>query len=572
MLDMNYYTKQCLNQSEAETFLKFFKKTKFFTVKSLMYKLKHPEELTSWITSPKTKEDIIKLCSIFATNLDSIAPKYKDIKEYLMSQLDDTASTFPEFEWKKSNHGGTCPNCGSKELFTTNKNQNGGIKCNRENNCGYRSDVLQWLIDNNGLTPGAALEELAERVGVDLKEYQKSLEVHIDDGNNPSASNITKKPKIVKHNTNTIANEIAYENINTNINTYNLRELKANYQNLDDAKKFSLICTAIYMLSKKTNQTKKATYYKSRSISGIETPLLKEKVLQISKELGFLDKEDMPKLVDYLSKTFPLEDLIGFGVINDGTHKAPFSFKHYCEEGFIVIPNFDIYSNLVDGLKLRNIKLAKWQDKSMKEPELSYKRISNPYPYGLRLDSIKNKDTFRFFEGQVDLFSLPAKEGCCDIAIPGVNGINESQLGLLKGCNVELWFDQDDAGQKSANGALLIRLTNSKIDITDMASKSFVEELKRTNDKSVNIEVVENIATIKDLIFPKNEIGLERFRLFETIISRRNIQFVKRQTKGLKDKLIEAGVANVTVVQWDTTLGSDVNEVLQNKNIEKLIK
>lgn len=45
--------------------------------------------------------------------------------------------------------------------------------------------------------------------------------------------------------------------------------------------------------------------------------------------------------------------------------------------------------------------------------------------------------------------SLPSKEGNCDIAILlAVNGLDESQLGLFKDKKVELWFDQDDAGQK----------------------------------------------------------------------------------------------------------------------------
>lgn len=569
MLDMNYYTKQCLSAEEAEYFMKYYKTNKFYTLKSLLYKLKHSDEMTSWIKSTKAKEDLLKIFATFSANLEALQPSFKDIKEKLLSQLSDTAAVFPEFEWKKANYGGVCPECGEKELFATNKGANGGIKCNRENNCAYSSDVFTWLINHNGLTVGAALKELADRVGIDLDEYQKSLEVHID--GTGSAKTYIKAAKTVEHKTQHVAKDVAYEKIKSNeVKQYNLKELMTNYQNLDDSIKFSLVCTAIHMISKKTNQTKKALYYKSRSISGIQTPALKEKVIQITKDLGFLDKTDMPKLVDYLSKAFPLEDLISFGVINDGTHKVPYSFKHFSEEGFVVIPNFDIYSNLVNGLKLRNTKLADWQDKSMKEPELSYGRIANPYPYGLRLSALLNNETIRFFEGQVDLFSLPSKEGYCDIAIPGVNGIAESQFGLFKDKNIELWFDQDDAGQKSANGTLVIRLENSKINVSDMAGKSFIDELNRTRDKAVKIDIVEDSAIIKDFIFPKNEEGLQRFRLFETIISRRNIPFSKRQTKGLKDKLIQAGAANVVVSQWSKDLGSDVNEVLQNGKIDKL--
>lgn len=571
MLDLQYYLQQCLNEKDKEFFLKYFKTNSFYSVKGLIYKLSHPEEMTSWITNIKAKNELFRIFEVFSSNLQEMRPKYKDMKEYLLEQLDDTAGTFPEFEWKKDSHGGICPNCGEKELFATNKNAKGGIKCNRENKCGYSSDVLSWLVSHKGMSAGGALNELADRVGVDLKEYEKSLEVHIM-GTGASIQ-VRKEAKRVEHKSQHLAKEIAYESIKSNqINNFDLKEMQKNYKNLDNASKFSLVCTAIYYLSKKTNQTKKALYYKSRGISGIETPALKEKVIQIVNELGFFSKEDLPKLVDYLTKIYPLEDLVEFGIINDGKHKVPYSFKHYSEEGFVVIPNFDIYSNLVNGLKLRNIKLADWQDKSMKEPELSYKRIANPYPYGLKLQSLLNNETFRLFEGQVDMFSLPSKEGNCDIAIPGVNGLDESQLGLFKDKKVELWFDQDDAGQKSANGTLKISLDKKEIDLNDLAGKSFIEELQRTKDKSLKIDISENIATVKELVFPKNKSGLERFRLFETIISRRNISFSKKQTKGLKDKLFDAGAAEVVVVQWDTSYGSDVNEVLKNGKIEKIIQ
>jgi hypothetical protein len=145
---------------------------------------------------------------------------------------------------------------------------------------------------------------------------------------------------------------------------------------------------------------------------------------------------------------------------------------------------------MVTGLKLRNTKLDKWQDAGMKEPELSYHRIAEPLPYSLTREALLDKNiNFRFFEGSVDMFSTPFKIGFCDIAIPGVNGIKEEHLGLFKDRVVELWFDQDSAGQKGC--------------------------------------------------------------------------------QQLKEKLEKAGVT-VLIKNWDITLGSDVNEVLKNGNIEKI--
>jgi len=45
---------------------------------------------------------------------------------------------------------------------------------------------------------------------------------------------------------------------------------------------------------------------------------------------------------------------------------------------------------------------------------------------------------------------MPSKELVCDIAIPGVNGIDETMLGLFRGRQIDLYFDQDKAGQDGA--------------------------------------------------------------------------------------------------------------------------
>ncbi len=54
---------------------------------------------------------------------------------------------------------------------------------------------------------------------------------------------------------------------------------------------------------------------------------------------------------------------------------------------------------------------------------------------------------------------MPSKYNVCDIAIPGTNGISQEMLGLFEGRNVELYFDQDEEGQK---GALRLKLLLEK--------------------------------------------------------------------------------------------------------------
>jgi hypothetical protein len=117
-----------------------------------------------------------------------------------------------------------------------------------------------------------------------------------------------------------------------------------------------------------------------------------------------------------------------------------------------------MYSNMITGLKFRKTKAKTWFDKdnkkvvdTNKEPEFSFGRIANPLPYHLTRESLLEESiVFRFFEGQKDLHSMPFKSGHCDVAIPGVNGISIEMLGLFKGRIVELYFDQDTAGQEGA--------------------------------------------------------------------------------------------------------------------------
>jgi 5S rRNA maturation endonuclease (ribonuclease M5) len=141
--------------------------------------------------------------------------------------------------------------------------------------------------------------------------------------------------------------------------------------------------------------------------------------------------------------------------------------------------------------------LKSWTDKSgnvindkNKEPEFSYGRIANPLPYHLTREALLNENiSFRFFDGQKDLHSMPSIINTCDIAIPGVNGIDEEMLGLFKGRDVEILFDQDKAGQDGA------------------------------------------------------------FKL---------------------KTLLEKAGAIVKLINWDSNLGTDINEVLQNGNILKI--
>lgn len=560
MLDLTRYANEFLPKEEADLFIKIFAKYQYSSVGGFVLQMNKIEDKLNWVDKPEFKTKLIQLCKKLSDSVQSTLPSFEDKMNLVLEKL-DIIESFPEFEFKMGKaHAGICPNCGGKELFVPDHGNSKSIKCNRENKCGYSSDIYNYVKVYKDLKPFAALNELAARAGVDLKAYEASFEYHVN--GEKKDYNIEKKQAEV------VAKPIVYETfLNKEYKVVDFTKYIARYKDMNDEQKFKLIASYIYYFSKKTNQTPKAAYYKSRGISSVLEPKLTQKVSQIVDEIGYLSNSDINQLLKQLTSTFNVNDLITFGIINDSTHKQPFSFKHSSEEGFCVIPNFDLYSNMIHGLKLRNTKLASWQSKSMKEPELSYRRIANPLPYGLTMDAFINNMTFRMFEGQVDMFSLPPKNGYCDIAIPGVNGIQITQLGLFKDRNVEIWFDQDNAGQIGAVGAIKINIKGEFEN--DFKTQSLIDELKKVRKLDVLVETIDNKVVFKEIRIPNNESGTLVAQTVKTILSRRELTFNETIQTGLKQELEKAG-AIVNVKEWNTALGSDVNEVLLNGNIAKI--
>jgi DNA primase len=321
------------------------------------------------------------------------------------------------------------------------------------------------------------------------------------------------------------------------------------YAKMSIEQKLKVVYTFIYQYSLNTNHDKKIEYYKSRGID------LSNRYL---KEIGFLSSGDVKKLSDELLDLFPIQDLLEFGVMKkkikndieilDKDGNPVYKFKQYCYKGFCVIPNFDLYSNTVTGLKLRNIELADWQSKNLKEPEMSNRQICYPMPFGLTRDVLLDKNSCIFLvEGHIDGLSLPVtssrlgqskidyqKANTYFIASPGVNGMSQEILGLLKGKFVCLCFDQDEAGQKAAHGSINIQYGD--------------------NEKASFINTVEGQRAAKELIqsLVDNQIPYSMYKI-----------------KGMAEKLRLAG-ARVIIKNWNINLGGDCNELLQNGNLNKV--
>lgn len=493
MLDLKHYAEKYLTQEDRNIYLKYFSKVKYKSIFSLRSSLNNPDSL-SWI---KNIDDIKKLqaiCLSFSSSLKENEELSSEQKtEMVLEKLscNDSILSFLEVRGSSSVTC-TCPKCQDtkEKAFLSKASNYKFIVCNHRTNCGFSNNLIGAYAEYHSISYGSALYELSQELNVDFNIN----EVHTNNVKKEFKKidrTIEKKVEAEK--------EIEYVKFDA-FKKYKKVELSKHidsYPKMDDRQKFMMIVTAIYRFSLDSKQWGKINYFKSRDISAKKHPSLINKVKRIDKEIGFLHKTDLQELSKFLLNIFPIKDLIEMGVIHDVNHKYPYSFKQNCEEGFIVIPNFDLYTNMCTGLKLRKTKLKTWFDKSknkevteVKEPELSYGRIAMPLPYSLTRQALLRPETkFRFFEGSMDLFSIPDKKDYCDLAIPGVNGVNQELFGLFKGRDIEIWFDQDKAGQEGAlklktslelaGAKVLIKNWNMKFgsDVNEVLENGFIEKL-----------------------------------------------------------------------------------------------
>lgn len=450
MIDVKYYTQKILGVATT-TWLNYFSTRTYSSLSHFIVDMKNID--LSWINTKSEIEKIRALCNTLVVSLESEQLTFQEVINEIESRGVDILShiEFSELEISDGKYsGGCCPSCGKKELFIPKHGSSLVLICNRKNACGYTSSAYTYLKQYKRKTSQEALDILAQCAGTSLEEINYLNEVHTDTiAFKKNVNILSQKNRELQKNDYELFDEkkenrvVEYEQYLPNHQIYS---------KLDEVQKFKVFATTIYNFSLSTIQWGKQNYYKSIGIYS-NFDLLKEKIVLIENILGYLHFSDLQPLKEHLLKCgFTYEDLVKYGLFVDD------SFYISVEEGIVVIPNFDLYTNMVTGLKFRKTKLKTWTDKDgvlqkdkNKEPEFSYKRIANPLPYLLTRDALLNKAIrFRFFEGQKDLHSMPMKPLCCDIAIPGTSGISEESLGLFKGRIVELWFDQDEAGQEGA--------------------------------------------------------------------------------------------------------------------------
>lgn len=238
------------------------------------------------------------------------------------------------------------------------------------------------------------------------------------------------------------------------------------YPKLSDIQKLKLIYTSLYRFSLKTNQDKKEAYYLKRGI----------KKLHLVDKIGFLTYLDVQNLQNYLLENFPIEDLIRFKMFSAQRKTFNYAFN------IAVVPNFDLYSNMVTGFSFRSIDSTY---KGAKEVNVSCSDIVYPMPFGLEYEALKNCEWIWLCEGHIDCLSLrqyyESSNKVCFIAFNGIFAYKKEFLTLLKNKQrVVLSFDKDAAGingekalSESLNALRIFNLSaqwdfNDGIDINDL--------------------------------------------------------------------------------------------------------
>lgn len=448
-----------LERVELDSYKKFHKFDSYASLKQFKFKVLNAE---STLNEKMThiKNDSFK--KVFSDNKEKMLGIYKKISRALNSRWDYEKLEALDIEEvleaaganRNSKQRLLCPNDHAKDV-QIKIYKNNICKCH---NCGevMGGPISVALWKTCGITKNPTKEQreqacewLSNIFGVD-KIYEGTGSGLITE--------IDETLKVVKPRKAHNLEYISFDGTRPYVTIANVEDYKEKYPSMTEEQQFKMIATSIYRFSLTTKQWGKDKYFKSIGINK-KNKLLTEKIAMIDSYLGFLFITDIPELIKHLQELFPKEDLVKYGVIHDENHYFANQFKIDVKDGIVVVPNFDLYTNMCTGLKFRKTKLRTRNDKktneiivdSIKEPEFSYGRIANPLPYHLtRIAMLDKSISFRFFEGQKDLHSMPSKRGVCDIAIPGINGIKEEMLGLFSGRNVELYFDQDTAGQEGA--------------------------------------------------------------------------------------------------------------------------
>ncbi|WP_270986024.1 toprim domain-containing protein [Campylobacter upsaliensis] len=256
----------------------------------------------------------------------------------------------------------------------------------------------------------------------------------------------------------------------------NLEPYLVKYHTLSQTQKLKLVYSFIYRFSLTTNQAKKKAYYLQR---GIEK-------LSLVEDLGFLSYKDIKELEALLLKNFPLQDLRKFKVFHKEKEAWNYAFN------VAVVPNFDLYSNLLTGFSLRAIDSTY---KGVKEVNINCNDICPILPFNLTYAKLKLCEKVILCEGHIDALSggqYYKQDGkALFVSFGGAFCIKEEVLTLLKGKKVFICFDKDEAGLRGQNALSkslsLLEINHSILTWDNHLGKDLNDLLKANQMSSIKV-------------------------------------------------------------------------------------
>lgn len=314
--------------------------------------------------------------------------------------------------------------------------------------------------------------------------------------------------------------------------TITLAEHISKYHSLNETQRLKMVYTFFYRHSLNTEQKAKFAFYKKeRGIPSNNTYIQK---------IGYLSQDDSKEVLGLMLKYFGEKDLLEFGILKDRNGKVGYAFESIPKGGLLLVPSFDLYTDMVTGFMIRPTHPPQWmRDRKTKELQLSKTHIIKPLPFGLTYQALKENDTFYQTEGHPDLASLPGNiNGVVDragFASPGTHGFKDEMMSLLRGKKVVLVYDQDFSGQKAEYGYHALSFMSGG------------EE--------------------KKLEFLDTKEGKQKLKEELARLTKYSIEYKKKFHMGMRQKLISAGVKNVETLKWNRQWGGDINDLRINGNL-----
>ena len=490
-IDIKYYFKQCLNNDSYELFSKYFGKKNFKSLYSAhrYFSILSDEDL-AWVNDREKKSTLDESSSLSNALLEQQYPLYKLLEEEIYPRV-DPIELLSELSPKQSMHNIIleCPACGKKEAYIGNHGKGTNIICNRENKCGEKISFVKYIQQSK--TNGsyyAAVKYIADSVGIDIQALTQSKEMQKNGDSVKSyekeKSHINNKPIQRDWIEEINFKELDAEKTFTLFNTAQYVDKVTNL-NLNKKQKYQIVLSYIRDFSQSNKNEKKILDY--FSTRGLPIP-------NLIQDVGFISREQIPKLVNNLKDIFGEKELIDLSILSEKGHwkhgavdKDTKKFQ-YCDA--LLFNMHDPYSDIPTNLEFRFIGNRATNLRN-KTSAIENSDIVQPNYYGMNYNAeyIQSKDIWWFQEGSIDAKTITAL-GYNSCSLIGVHKHFDEIIGYFKDKTAVICFDQDNAGYKN--------------------------------------------------------------------------------TQKFAEKLYMAGAKNIIVATWDNRFGNDVNDLLINKNLEKI--